>query len=272
MLTTENFRSYQHKLADKYYGSPGCTLPKELMLIDQAVIDYLSGRGSNRTTTHIMWIKGPLNEDILSGFSQATKIVVLSKQTTLEPLKVLHKLERLYCESMLTLGNLLGLEHLTGLKVLDISDNRISSLTELQHLTNLEVLDFSFNQVEDASVISGLKKLRKLSCTHNKITKLDLNCPNLRTLSCYSNRLEELPTFPPGSLLKGIAFSNNRISDLKPLANCQLLKAVNGHHNNIRELTGIEGCELLQQLDLEDNQLISTELVRGLKGLRNFRY
>ncbi|MFX0102265.1 MAG: leucine-rich repeat domain-containing protein [Candidatus Hodarchaeota archaeon] len=66
---------------------------------------------------------------------------------------------------------ILGLEHLTGLKRLDLSYNHISRITGLDNLTNLEKLDLSNNDLESIDGLENLVSLRSLKLKRNPVEK-----------------------------------------------------------------------------------------------------
>ena len=93
-----------------------------------------------------------------------------------------------------------GLEVLaSSLRHLDLSQNRIESLTPLLRLTNLQVLDLSNNQITDIpSKISSLSSLTTLHLDSNKIKDISALVPlrtSLMHLSLTGNTITDYVDF-----------------------------------------------------------------------------
>jgi len=69
----------------------------------------------------------------------------------------------------LSIANLTGLEHATGLTTLTIGRNSISDISALSGLTALETLNLNFNNITDLTPLSGLTALRTLKLRSNHI-------------------------------------------------------------------------------------------------------
>ncbi len=83
-----------------------------------------------------------------------------------------------------------GLQYATGLKVLWLKDNRISSSISFCGLTRLERLFLSRNNIGGSIDLTGLNALRSVWIEHNRITRLWLPAaPNLHTMNANNNRL-----------------------------------------------------------------------------------
>lgn len=153
--------------------------------------------------------------------------------------------------------NLKGVELLTGLKVLDCSNNRIVSLdlkmnTELTSLTcwnnNLYVLNVNNNP-----------NLTFLACNDNKLSTLKLTMlSKLEKLYCFNNQLTSInwPT-PATSALEIINCSNNQLTSLV-VNNYRNLTTINAQNNlslsgvncafNAMTTLDLTGCTAMKQL------------------------
>jgi len=87
--------------------------------------------------------------------------------------------------------NLTGLEHCTGLTVLNLYDNKISDLSPLASLTNLTELYLCSNQISDISPLANLTSLTVLGLHFNQLSDLSpvASLTNLTELRCSGNPL-----------------------------------------------------------------------------------
>ena len=87
--------------------------------------------------------------------------------------------------------NLTGLEHCTGLTVLNLYDNKISDLSPLASLTNLSELYLCSNQISDISPLANLTGLTVLGLHFNQLSDLSpvASLTNLTELRCSGNPL-----------------------------------------------------------------------------------
>lgn len=67
------------------------------------------------------------------------------------------------------MGSVVGLHHLSKLRVLNIRNNYITSLSSVSTLTNLQYLDVSFNNIITLPNISNLNKLSLLDVSNTEI-------------------------------------------------------------------------------------------------------
>ena len=137
--------------------------------------------------------------------------------------------------SSLDIINLTGIEYFTALKVLNCSDNALSTLNVNKN-TALEVLNCSHNNLSNISVNDNNTALTSLDCSYNHIsdivltknTELDYLCcdanqleeldvsynTKLKTLSCNQNKLTEL-NVSKNTVLENLYCSANQIYDQK---------------------------------------------------------
>ena len=82
-----------------------------------------------------------------------------------------------------------------NLKVLSLSDNRISSIEELRNFPKIEVLDLSINMIKDISPLFRLRTLTSLDVSSNLLTGIPAEIESLDQLStlslCYNQISEE---------------------------------------------------------------------------------
>jgi Leucine-rich repeat (LRR) protein len=136
----------------------------------------------------------------------------------------------------------------SGLKVLNISNNRMKKLPKLQH-TNLEILNFSNNRI---SFIPTLPEtLKSLLFSNNSVS----NIPHLPTSLIYldfnNNNIHELKELPKN--IKTLNCSKNQITKLPCLSIIPFLKVLICYSNQITQLPPLPG--MIDYLDYRDNPI-----------------
>ncbi|KAL9052851.1 MAG: hypothetical protein Q9162_005150 [Coniocarpon cinnabarinum] len=132
------------------------------------------------------------------------------------------------------------LQHLSGvpasLRKLDMSNNRLTSLTDLSHLRNLQSVHLSHNSITTIAGFGSLTHLRELNLAHNCIDEID--------------GLLDLDG------LIAVDLSHNKISSVD-LTSAQLmsLKTMDLSHNYISSISGLSSLTSLKKLDVTDNRL-----------------
>jgi len=162
---------------------------------------------------------------------------------------------------------------LLQLTELDGSDKNIQGLTGLEYCTNLRVLFLTSNQITELTQLAGLVNLEKLYLGSNNIVTVkalrQLN--NLKILDLSNNQLADL-TGLPGNWPEALDLSGNRIADLTglPDQNYQNLKTLNLSSNrviNIDLLSALGVAINLGVLNLSSNQISSIVPLSGLLSL-----
>lgn len=118
------------------------------------------------------------------------------------------------------ISDLRPLRGLTGLRELQLNDNRIVSLAGIEGLTGLELASLHGNRIADLKPLAGLTRLEHLGLLGNEIVDVSpLSGPlELEWLDLTSNRLSDVR--PLAALPKGLRLGlmYNRITDISPLA------------------------------------------------------
>lgn len=169
---------------------------------------------------------------------------------------------------------------LTGLRSLDLRHNSLRTLEELlglQHLRHLSCLRLAHNYVLALPVSVGvLRSLELLDLCHNQLQSLPsalFALHRLRRLLLAGNLLEELPAEVRAlKLLAELDLMGNRLERLPEelFAHCVELRNVNVSNNSLVSLgPGLGGLRLLCRLDVRGNCLeeLPAEL-GGCVGLR----
>ena len=172
---------------------------------------------------YINWINQghPINAEVLE------LNISYSTITSLEPIKNLINLEKLYCFGN-KIESLKPIKDLINLEKLHCFCNQIESLKPIEDLINLEELYCFHNKIHSLEPTKNLIKLKKLSCNCNLVTSLEptKNLINLEYLNCSSNQIRSLEPINNLINLKRLCCQRNRIESLEPingLINLQIL-------------------------------------------------
>jgi len=129
-----------------------------------------------------------------------------------------------------------------GLLALDLSGKEIKDINEingLETLTNLQVLKLSNNQIGEIKGLETLKNLLELDLSHNKITEIQglNNLINLKRLNLEGNLFVTIKGLENLIKLKHInlGLSHWDVDNVKPMERPRHTLVLNG-----KELTGVE--------------------------------
>jgi Leucine-rich repeat (LRR) protein len=171
---------------------------------------------------------------------------------SIDSFKNLSKIKELVLNNNSALQSVQGVEEMTKLTFLDLSDNGIVNIEGLNNLVNLETLILRNNEIIELPTIDSLTNLVTLDVSNN----------NLRVFGEDLSGLENLVAFNA---------AYNEICDLTPLDDLDSLRVLHLEHNNL----GCDGSGLspnfdslinsqsLEELYLNDNEL---ESISGLAG------
>ena len=114
----------------------------------------------------------------------------------------------------IAVGSLVGIQNLTGLTSLTLSDHSISDLSPLSGLTSLTHLDLWVNSINDISALSGLTDLTYLDLTGNSITDISAlsGLTNLKELVLGSNSITDIGALSGLTSLTVLRLFNNSIN------------------------------------------------------------
>ena len=202
------------------------------------------------------------------------------------------ELGSLYCSEQ-GIVSLVGIENLSSLTDLDLSDNNISDITPLTGMisltdlglgsnsisditpltgmTSLTDLDLGSNSIIDITPLTGMTNLTRLYLDRNNIidiTPLD-GLTNLTRLSLFSNSIIDITPLDGLTMtsLAGLGLSNNNISDVTPLAGMTSLTRLDLSDNRISDVTPLTGITNLTNLWLNNNSISDVTLLAGMIDL-----
>ena len=154
-----------------------------------------------------------------------------------------------------------GIEQLTGLTELYISNNNIASV-DLSKNTKLTKLHAYFCGLS-ALDLKANTELTEVLVFHNNIETLDLSKnTKLTTVYCQNNALTEV-AFAAGSKITDLNVANNQLSTIAAAAYASAT-TLNVSNNVLAELD-ITGAEALTELNAENNLIESIDLSKAAK-------
>ncbi|KAF0688537.1 Aste57867_19853 [Aphanomyces stellatus] len=166
-----------------------------------------------------------------------------------------------------------------NLKDLNLENNLISDISGLEKLTKLRVLNLSNNKLEQLANVGpgtgvlACPKLENLQLARNAIADMTLlglqHLPDLKVLNLESNDITSIAGLAGSRELKELYLSKNKIRQFDPppgqaLGNLVLLKI---DDNSLRSLVNFYSCHRLQALDISNNRLADMEELERLHGL-----
>jgi hypothetical protein len=165
--------------------------------------------------------------------------------------------------------SLVGIQNLTGLTSLTLSDHSLSDLGPLSGLTGLTHLDLWVNSISDISALSGLTALTYLDLTGNSVSDISAlgGLVNLTELSLGSNSITDIGSLSGLSSLTALRLFNNSITDIDALSRLTGLTNLDLRLNSISDISGLSGLMNLMALTLHNNSIRDVSALSGLTGL-----
>lgn len=209
-----------------------------------------------------------------------------------------------------------GVEALVNLEKLELYDNHLERVSHIEHLSNLRILDLSFNAIREMiPLVTHVPLLEELYMAQNKLKEivglegltelrvLDLGANRIRVISGLEtntklkslwlgkNKIEEVTGLATLVNLEQLDIQNNRLTslgvNLKPLSKlrelylaCNRIQTVDGlpspissletvdlSSNGVNSIEGIEVHQSLQELWMSSSQLSSFENLQPLTHL-----
>ncbi|XP_061679315.1 leucine-rich repeat and IQ domain-containing protein 1 isoform X2 [Syngnathoides biaculeatus] len=216
---------------------------------------------------------------VLEGINQLAELIYIDVQENI--------ISRVDCENM------------TGLRVLKMGCNKLTSIHGLMGAENLDVLQLSHNSITRIAGLGSLRRLQCLSLDHNRLvsakglrdvcTLLHLNCSHnhlagveglesnilLRTLDLTSNSLTEPPALHDHVLLGELRLDDNSLASLHPLLATSWLphlRTLTVAHNRLTHLPDLSAVVSLTNLDLRFNCLSDVNnLCHSLEGCQSLK-
>lgn len=184
--------------------------------IDKAMATYYYPLWKNRSKIITLDTNG--YNTLRGAFAFTVGEVNLSGRGGFEELKGLTCLEYLNLSGWYWIGNrnIIGIEYLTSLVQLDLSDNpNIKDISLLGKLTNLEALNLNNTGVKDISALQNLTKLKVLDLSNTAVTDIKplAKLSDLLELKIYNTPISD---FTP---LQGLSKLTRIFPEIKDISN-----------------------------------------------------
>ena len=155
------------------------------------------------------------------------------------------------------LTNIDPLGGLSSLRILDLSENSIGSITGLVTLSALDELYLGHNALTSIPVLRGLKSLRVLDLSYNALTYVGgvSACPTLERLNLSHNRLSSVTPVSALTKLVWLNASYNSVSEVTMLAPCKKLQNFLMTDNKLTDVSFLSGCAELVEINIDNNDV-----------------
>jgi len=167
------------------------------------------------------------------------------------------------------LTDISDLEPLTRLEVLRLHFNRLTNLDPISRHTRLRILDASYNRLTEIRACQNLTALEQLTLKNNHISNLEPVRPltKLKLLDLNHNHVRDLAPISGLSQLDILRLDGNKIENLKPLAQMKSVEVLYLATNRVSEVTALSGMTQLRRLYLAGNRIENLEPLENLKNL-----
>ena len=162
-----------------------------------------------------------------------------------------------------------GLECLSQLTTLRLTNNEIVDLTPLSEMPGLVELNLEKNRVYNASPLRGLTNLSSLNLAGNQLDRATglASLVGLNTLSLSDNKLFDVRDLASLVQLQSLSLSNNALGRVSDLATLVQLRSLALAGDALQSVAALSGLTELTQLDLSHNELSTMNDLAGLVKL-----
>lgn len=178
----------------------------------------------------------------------------------------------------LSMSNLTPLKSLTGLRLLDLTDNSISNIDSLLGNTELEELYLGHNAMESLPSLRGFTKLKIVDLSYNALTNVTAisGCPTIERLNLANNRLTSVSAV--GALVDLVYFnaSNNKIDEVSALEGCTKLETFLMESNVLVTIDFLANVHTIREVDIDYNDVLAVPdfpedcMLETFSGAHNF--
>ncbi len=179
--------------------------------------------------------------------------------------KNLSKVKELTISGSKQLQSVDGVEEMTKLTHLELTNNGIVNIKELDSLVNLQSLILNNNEISDFPEITQLNKLVDLDVSYNNIQSFGENLnglSNLKTFTASYNNICDISNLDDLVSIESLYLDNNNLGclgespDFSSLTNAPNLKVLYLNDNNLTSISDLADKDLpLEKLYLHNNLL-----------------
>ena len=170
----------------------------------------------------------------------------------------------------LTTEDLTAIGSTPNLEELVLTDCGLSNVTPLGKLTGLRLLDLTDNSIGAADILTGMTDLEELYLAHNALTTLpDLSAlQSLKIADLSYNALTGVDGLGGCAAMERLNLSNNRLTSVDPVGNLSELVFLSASINPVADLSALKGCTKLETFIMEDCKFDNIDFLEDIVTIR----
>ena len=170
----------------------------------------------------------------------------------------------------LTTEDLTAIGTTPNLEELVLTDCGLSNVTPLGKLTGLRLLDLTDNSIGTADILTGMTDLEELYLAHNALTTLpDLSAlQSLKIADLSYNALTGVDGLGGCAAMERLNLSNNRLTSVDPVGNLSELVFLSASINPVADLSALKGCTKLETFIMEDCKFDNIDFLEDIVTIR----
>lgn len=159
---------------------------------------------------------------------------------------------------------------LTNLKVLDLSDSKITDLEPLRYARKLRKLTAANTGVEDLAVLEYFEKLSHLDLRQTLVRDIRplKKLTALQTLNLSGTNVSVFDALAPLDQLQWLDVSNTAFANLELISNCEQLAYLNIAKTGVTTLKALADFQQLEELNASETYIYGLHGLERLSGLR----
>jgi len=158
-----------------------------------------------------------------------------------------------------SLSTTAGLEKLSSITYLDLSNNAIRNISALRSMPLLQELYMSTNALQDLNALSNCTQLTYIDVSHNAIASIDpiAHLESIAHLNLSNNSISNLSQIGKMTGLQELFISYNGLVGISQLETCTSLVRLDVSHNNIESIDVLGKLTNVMYLDFSNNKVKS---------------
>ena len=143
------------------------------------------------------------------------------------------------------------------LEVLILTDCGLTNVDVLASLSGMRILNLDYNNITSIDRLTALTTLDELHLRDNALTTIPSMQPftGMRTLDLSHNLLGSVAELSTCPSIEELDLSYNKLTSILALANLPNLRILDASHNSIADVSPLASCVKLEELRITDNQL-----------------
>ncbi|AKE40723.1 Leucine Rich repeats (2 copies)/Leucine Rich repeat [Corynebacterium kutscheri] len=137
------------------------------------------------------------------------------------------------------------------------SKDKITTLKGMEHATGLELLNIRGHRITDLTPLANSKKLQSIDVSANRLTSLQglENKPQLNNIRATTNKITDVSALSQHKEMEYLYLDNNQLTNLNGLAESTEVENLHLAHNKLTDVSRLKSFLWLRDLDLSGNQL-----------------